>query len=43
LDKIMIVPASAITPPVGEKSPEWVKKLTPTILTNDQFKTFASK
>ena len=43
LDRIMIVPASAITPPIGEKSPEWVKKLTGALLSNDQFKTFASK
>ena len=40
LDKIMIVPATAVTPPIGEKSPEWVKKLKPDLLTNDQIKTF---
>jgi branched-chain amino acid transport system substrate-binding protein len=40
LDKIMIIPASAITPPIGEKSPEWVKKLKPDLLNSDQFKSF---
>jgi hypothetical protein len=36
----MIIPASAITPPIGEKSPEWVKKLKPDLLNSDQFKSF---
>lgn len=40
LDKMMIVPAGAVTTPVGEKSPEWVKKLKPDLLTNEGFKTY---
>lgn len=34
IDQIMIIPAEDVTPPVGQKSPEWVKTLKPEILKN---------
>lgn len=40
LDQMMLIPATAVTTPVGEKSPTWVKGLKPSILTNDAFKTY---
>jgi hypothetical protein len=36
----MIIPAAAVTTPVGQKSPEWVKTLKPDLLNNDQFKRY---
>jgi branched-chain amino acid transport system substrate-binding protein len=41
LDQMMIVPASTVTTPIGEKSPEWVKKLTPDFLKTENLKSFA--
>jgi len=40
LDKITIYPATPITAPVGQKSNEWVKKLTPAIMQDPGIKTF---
>jgi branched-chain amino acid transport system substrate-binding protein len=40
IDKMMIIPAAAVTTPVGQKSPEWVKTLKPDLLNNDQFKRY---
>jgi branched-chain amino acid transport system substrate-binding protein len=39
-DNMMIIPAELVTPPVGQKSPEWVKTLTPSILNSNSIKTF---
>jgi branched-chain amino acid transport system substrate-binding protein len=41
LDQMMIVPAFTVTTPIGEKSPEWVKKLTPDFLKTENLKSFA--
>lgn len=38
MDKMMIVPAELVTTPVGQKSPEWVKTIKPTILLNPSLK-----
>lgn len=43
LDKMMIIPAGIVTPPVGSKSPAWVKTLKPDLLQNSGIKTFDSK
>lgn len=40
MDRMAIVPADLVTPPVGEKSPAWVKTLTPAILKSDRIKTY---
>ncbi len=39
-DNMMIIPAELVTPPVGKKSPEWVKTLTPSILSSSSIKTY---
>jgi branched-chain amino acid transport system substrate-binding protein len=38
MDKMMIVPAEMVTTPVGQKSPEWVKTLKPSILQSPSLK-----
>jgi branched-chain amino acid transport system substrate-binding protein len=40
LDKIVIYPAALVTTPVGKKSPEWVKTLTPAIMKDPGIKAF---
>jgi branched-chain amino acid transport system substrate-binding protein len=40
LDKVTIYPAGLITAPVGQKSNEWVKKLTPAVMKDAGIKTF---
>jgi branched-chain amino acid transport system substrate-binding protein len=40
LDQMMIVPAELVTPPVGEQSLDWVKKITPAMLNSNQLKTY---
>lgn len=41
IDKMVIYPATLVTTPVGQKSPEWVKKLTPAIMKDAGIKEFA--
>ena len=43
IDQMMIVPAELVTTPVGQKSPDWVKTLKPSILDSDKIKVFAHK
>ena len=38
MDKMMIVPAELVTTPVGQKSPEWVKTIKPSILQTPSLK-----
>ena len=38
MDKMMIVPAEMVTTPVGQKSPEWVKTIKPSILQSPSLK-----
>jgi branched-chain amino acid transport system substrate-binding protein len=40
MDKMMLVPGSLVTAPVGVKSVEWVKTLKPAILQDPQIKLF---
>lgn len=40
LDKMVIYPAALITAPVGKKSPEWVKTLTPATMKDAGIKAF---
>ena len=40
LDKMVIYPAALVTTPVGKKSPDWVKTLTPAILKDAGIKAF---
>lgn len=40
LDKIVIYPAALVTTPVGKKSPEWVKTLTPAVMKDPSIKAF---
>lgn len=42
LDKIAIIPADLVLPPVGQKSLDWVKTLKPEIINSARIKTFAS-
>jgi len=39
LDKMMFIPAELVATPVGLKSPEYVKTISPSILKKD-FKTY---
>jgi branched-chain amino acid transport system substrate-binding protein len=43
MDRMMIVPADLVTTPVGQKSPEWVKTITPALLQSDRIKSYAAK
>ena len=43
MDQMMIIPAELITTPVGEKSPAWVKTLTPAVLQSDTIKSYVFK
>ena len=43
MDKMMIVPADLVTPPVGQKSPSWVKTINPAILQSDRLKSYDYK
>lgn len=38
LEKMAIIPADIVTTPVGQKSPEWVKTLTPALLKSDKIR-----
>jgi branched-chain amino acid transport system substrate-binding protein len=38
MDKMMIVPAELVTTPVGQKSPEWVKTIKPSLLQTPSLK-----
>jgi branched-chain amino acid transport system substrate-binding protein len=38
LDKVAVIPAEIVTTPVGQKSPEWVKTLTPALLKSDKIR-----
>lgn len=40
MDQMMIIPADLVTPPVGDKSPAWVKTVSPAILKSDRIKTY---
>jgi len=40
MDKMMLVPGSLVTAPVGTKSVQWVKTLKPEILQDAQLKSF---
>lgn len=40
MDKMVIYPAALVTTPVGKKSPEWVKTLTPAIIKDASIKVF---
>lgn len=40
IENMMIIPASLVTPPVGQKSLEWVKTLKPELLKSDRIKVF---
>ena len=43
LDKMTFFPADMITTPVGQKSPAWVKTISPAILKSERFKTYDFK
>ena len=43
MDNMMLIPADLVTTPVGQKSPDWVKTVKPSILTSDRIKTFTLK
>ena len=36
MDKMMLVPADLVTTPVGQKSPVWVKTISPSLLNSDR-------
>lgn len=38
IDNMMIIPADMVTTPVGQKSPAWVKTLSPELLKSDRLK-----
>jgi branched-chain amino acid transport system substrate-binding protein len=40
LDKMVIYPGEMVTAPVGKKSPDWVKTLTPALLNDASIKAF---
>lgn len=40
LDKMMIVPADLVTPPVGAKSPQWVKTINTAVLKSERIKSY---
>jgi branched-chain amino acid transport system substrate-binding protein len=40
LDKMVIYPAALVTTPVGKKSPDWVKTLTPAVMKDAGIKAF---
>ncbi len=42
MDNMMIIPAEIATPPVGEKSPTWVKSIKSDILNNTKLKTYSA-
>jgi branched-chain amino acid transport system substrate-binding protein len=41
MDNMMIVPAEIVTPPVGEKSHDWIGKVKPDLLNHPDIKTFS--
>ena len=41
MDQMAIIPAEMVTTPVGQKSPEWVKTLKPSIVESDKIKVFS--
>ena len=41
LDQMAIIPADIATTPVGQKSPAWVKTVTPALVNSDKIKTYA--
>ena len=43
LDKMMLVPADLVTPPVGQMSLQWVKTINPGVLKSDRLKTYDFK
>ncbi|WP_459614100.1 ABC transporter substrate-binding protein [Bordetella sp. 2513F-2] len=43
MDDMMIVPAEIVTPPVGQKTHDWIRSVTPALLQNDQIKTYSYK
>ncbi len=43
MDKMMLVPADLVTTPVGQHSPEWVKKIDPAVLNSDRLKSYDFK
>jgi branched-chain amino acid transport system substrate-binding protein len=40
-DQMAIYPAALVTPPVGQKSADWVKTVTPAMINGDQIKTYS--
>lgn len=40
IDKMVIYPGALVTAPVGKKSPDWVKTLTPAIMNDPSIKAF---
>jgi branched-chain amino acid transport system substrate-binding protein len=46
MDRMVVVPAELVTPPVGQASPPWVKAMDPAllrVLSSEQFKTYDYK
>ncbi|MHB1198890.1 MAG: ABC transporter substrate-binding protein [Polaromonas sp.] len=43
MDKMMLVPADLVTPPVGQKSLAWVKSIKSDVLKSDRLKTYDFK
>ncbi len=43
MDKMLIIPAELVTPPVGEKSGTWVKTVKASLLSSDQIKSYDQK
>lgn len=41
LDQMAVIPADIATTPVGQKSPAWVKTVTPALVNSDKIKTYA--
>ncbi|MET0509427.1 MAG: ABC transporter substrate-binding protein [Burkholderiaceae bacterium] len=43
MDKMLLVPAALVTTPVGQKSPEWVKTVKPSVLEDPGLKSYDFK
>ena len=41
MDKMMIVPAEIVTPPVGQLTHDWIKTVKADLINNDKIKTFS--
>lgn len=43
IDEMAIYPAEIVTPPVGQKSADWIKTVKPALIDSDQIKTYSHR